>query len=93
MCLFTFAVGIASDGTLVLACIWQYYCKHMTHHIPEYILVVYHTNLVKLPWKHFFPDLSVLDQMAKVSCLKWLSCEYLPIDCLILVSLNLELKL
>lgn len=63
------AILFASGGTLVLASVWQYYYEHLVVHTPEYILEIYHANLVKLPWRHFFPDLSVLDQMAKVSCL------------------------
>ena len=66
------SVSVLSGGTIVLAYIWQYYYDHLVNNnVPEYVLVVYHTNLVKLPWKCFVPDQSVLDQMAKVCFCKY----------------------
>ena len=48
---------------------WQYYHNMLVKSvIPDYALLVFHTEMRKLPWQSFFPTLDVLQNMLEVCC-------------------------
>jgi len=42
--------------------------------VADHVLTVYHTRLVTMPWKGFFPDMDAIDMMVKVSKFSFHSC-------------------
>jgi len=51
-----------------LTLLWTHYVKELAtlSSVPDYVLTVYHTRLVTVPWKGFFPDMDAIEMMLKV---------------------------
>ena len=51
-----------------LTLLWSHYVKELAtlSSVPDYVLTVYHTRLVTVPWKGFFPDMDAIEMMVKV---------------------------
>ena len=50
-----------------LSLLWRHYVEKLViPDLPDHVLIVYHTQLVKLPWEKFFPDMQAIELMMKV---------------------------
>ena len=51
-----------------LTLLWSHYVRVLAtpSTVPDHVLTVYHTQLVMMPWKGFFPDMDAIDMMVKV---------------------------
>jgi len=51
-----------------LMMLWNHYVKVLAtpQSVPDHVLTVYHTQLVVMPWKGFFPDMDSIEMMVKV---------------------------
>jgi len=59
-------VPVCSRQALTL--LWSHYVKMLATpaSVPDHVLTVYHTRLVMVPWKGFFPDMDAIELMVKV---------------------------